>query len=120
VRVDGGIGAAPRGSGEREQKRRHARPPVDPGSEHHAERDTAHGSSSQDRAQRERAEARLIDKEENDVGKGDRVREANKDIDDDQRDEERRAVGVRSQRSLVVATKDARGFTTGANRAASG
>ena len=67
----------------------------------------------EDRAKRKRAEARLIDEKKNNVGEGDRVREADEDVDDDKRDEERRAVGVRGQRSLVVATNDAQGLSIG-------
>ena len=59
---------ADRGSGEREQKRRHARPPVDPGAKRRAERDAAQRPRGQDGAQRKRAEARLIDEKEHDVG----------------------------------------------------
>jgi hypothetical protein len=100
-------------SAERELKRRHARSPVDPGAKRRAEHDAAERPCGQDGAQRKGAEARLIDEEENDVGAGDGVREANEDVDDDKRDEERRAVSVRGQRSLVVATNDAQGFSIG-------
>jgi hypothetical protein len=101
------------GTGERHQKRRHARSLVDPGAKRRAEPDAAQRPRGQDGAQRQRAEARPIDEKEHEVGPGDRVREAREDVDDDERNEKRRAVGVRGQTSLVVATNDAQGFSVG-------
>ena len=101
------------GAGERQEKRRHARPLVDPGAKRRAECDAAERPCGQDRAQRKGAQARLIDEKEHDVRAGDRIGEANEDVDDDKPDEEGRAGGVGGQRSLVGATKDAEGFSIG-------
>ena len=100
-------------SREREDKRFERRPLVDPGAEGRAEGDGTDRSRGQDDAQRQGAEASLFDEKEYDVGERDRIGEANEDVDDDERDEERRAVGVRGQRSLVVTTNDAQGFSIG-------
>ena len=70
-------------------------PLVDPGAESRAESNGAGRSRGQDRAQRKRAQGRLVDEKEHDVGKRDRIGEANEDVDDDKPNEERRAVGVR-------------------------
>jgi hypothetical protein len=96
-----------------EDERFERRSLVDPGPKSRAESDGAGGSRRQDRAQRKWAQGRLIDKKEHDVRKRDRIGEANEDVDDDKPNEERRAVGVGGQRGLVVATKDAEGFSIG-------
>ena len=108
-------GVADGGPGERQEERRDGCPPVDPGAKGGAEGDTAERPRGQDCAQGKRAELRLIDEEQHDVGAGDRVREAREHIDDDKRDEEGRAVDVRCQQSLGIAANDAQ-FISRKNR----
>ncbi len=110
---DGDQGVADAGSGKRDDQRREARPPVDPGPERGGEGDRAERSSGQDRAQREGAEACLANQKEHHVGTGERVGEAHEHVDDDKRDEERRAIGVRCQSDLVAAAERASKATGG-------
>jgi hypothetical protein len=85
------------GPGERQEQRRDARLAVDPASQRGGECDSGDRSRGQDSTEQKWAEARLIDEKKHQIRAGHCVREASEHIDDDKRNEEKRAVRVRGQ-----------------------